>query len=85
MGCEEENALRYASGYVALKTMRELKKKKGKKASKFVDCLSNMAVIGNETSFYAYILLSGLRVWIEVSVSMMPAFVCSDLLNVLNN
>ena len=43
-----------------------------------------MAVVGNETSFYAYILLSGLRFWIEVdySVSMMPAFVCSDLLNV---
>ena len=47
MGCEEENALRYASGYVALKTMRELH---GKKASELVDCLSNMAVIGNETT-----------------------------------
>ena len=32
------------------------------------------------------ILLSGLRVWIEVdySVSMMPAVVCSDLLNVFS-
>ena len=38
-----------------MKTMKELKKKKdGKKASEFVDCLSNMAVVGNETSFYAY-------------------------------
>ena len=43
-----------------------------------------MAVVGNEIM---RILLSGLRVWIEVdySVSMMPVFICSDLLNVSHN
>lgn len=37
-----------------MKTMKEFFKKKGQKASEFVDCLSSMAVVGNETSFYAY-------------------------------
>ena len=33
IGCEEENAIRYASGYVAMKIMKEFQKKEGIKAS----------------------------------------------------
>ena len=52
MNAEEENALCYVSGYVALKLMRQYEKKKGEKAMQFVECLSNMAVAGVESSLY---------------------------------
>ena len=54
LNAEEENALRYVSGYVALKLMREYEKKDGEKATQFVECLSSMAVAGTESSFYEY-------------------------------
>ena len=49
---EEENALRYVSGYVALRLMRKYQKEDSEKAIRFVECLSNMAVVGDESSFY---------------------------------
>ena len=51
MNSEEENALRYVSGYVALKLMRQYEKKEGEKATQFVECLSNMAVAGVESTY----------------------------------
>ena len=54
LNAEEENALRYVSGYVALKLMRKYEKEEGNKAMQFMECLSNMAVEGEESSFYNY-------------------------------
>ena len=50
----EKNALRYASGYIAMKLLKHYKTGKGTKARQFVDCLSNMAVVGDDQSYYAY-------------------------------
>ena len=54
MNAEEENALRYVSGYVALKLMRKYEKEDSARAAQFLECLSKMAVLGNESSFYDY-------------------------------
>lgn len=54
MCVEEENAVRYASGFVALKVMKLYEKLDTPKAAQFVECLSHMAVSGEESSFYAY-------------------------------
>ena len=54
LGSEEENAIRYASGYVAMKLVKRYKEEGSKKAAQFVECLSNMAVNGDDSSFYAY-------------------------------
>ena len=51
---EEENVIRYMSGYVALKLMKKYKKEDYTKASQFVECLAGMAVDGPESSFYEY-------------------------------
>ena len=39
---------------IALKLMRQYEKKEGEKATQFVECLSNMAVAGVESTFYEY-------------------------------
>ena len=54
MNAEEENALHYVSGYVALKLMRKYEKEESARAAQFLECLSGMAVLGNESSFYDY-------------------------------
>lgn len=54
MGSEEENAVRYASGYVAMKLRKEFMKKDSEKAAQFVECLSSMAVEGEESDYYVY-------------------------------
>ena len=54
MGAEEENAVRYASGYVSLKLMKTYMHSDSTKAAQFVECLSNMAVAGEESDFYQY-------------------------------
>ena len=51
---EDENVLRYVSGYVSLKLMRRFEKQSGCKAQQFVECLSKMAIMGTESSFYEY-------------------------------
>lgn len=51
---EEENTIRYMSGYVALKLMRKYKMEESSEAAEFVECLSGMAVQGPESSFYDY-------------------------------
>lgn len=54
MSSEEENAVRCASGYIALKLMKLFEKKGDDEAAEFVDCLSGMAVTGEVSSFFAY-------------------------------
>ena len=53
MGSEEEIAIQYASGYVAMKLMKEFAKDT-ECAAQFVECLSHMAVEGQNTDFYSY-------------------------------
>ncbi len=53
---EEDNAIRYASGYVAMKLLKKYQKKESDNAVHFVECLSNMASLGEESSFYDYTL-----------------------------
>ena len=73
LNAEEENALRYVSRYVALKLMRKYQKEDSEKAIQFVECLSNMAVVGDESSFNITIQRSGL-VWLIVVDSSMLVF-----------
>lgn len=54
MRAEDENVFRYVSGYVSLKLMRRFEKQSGAKVRQFVECLSKMAVMGEESSFYEY-------------------------------
>ena len=55
-GFEEENALCYACGYIPFKLMKRFEKLGTEKAAQFVECLSHMAVGGEneESSFYDY-------------------------------
>ena len=43
---EEENAIRYASGYVAMNLKKTFEKQDSNKAAQFVDCLAHMAIEG---------------------------------------
>ena len=62
MSSEEENAVRYASGFVP---MRLMQKYKNIKAAQFVDCLSHMALSSSdedeESSYYEYT-----KTWIDI-------------------
>ena len=51
---EEENAIRYASGYLAMKALKKYKKTKGCNSVHFVECLLHMASSGEESSFIEY-------------------------------
>ena len=51
---DEEMAVRYASGFVTNKLMKTFMKKRCHKARQFVECLSHMAIDGDETSFLQY-------------------------------
>ena len=57
---DEENAVRYASGYVGMKLMKQLKNVKGAKAAQFRECLSQMSRTGEDKSFLDYT-----REWME--------------------
>ena len=54
MSADEEASVRYAGGYVAMKLKKQFIKKNCAKAGQFVECLSHMAVEGNESSFLEY-------------------------------
>lgn len=54
MSAAEENAIRYASGYVPLRLLKKFRKQDSTKAAKFVECLLHMAVEGDESSYYKY-------------------------------
>ena len=53
---DEENAVRYASGFVVGKMTKKVKDKKGPKAAHFRECLSQMANSNDNASFLEYTL-----------------------------
>ena len=53
---KEENAIRYACGYVCMKVLKSLRSSKKANAIQFAECLSNMACEGDESSYYNYTL-----------------------------
>lgn len=57
---DEENSLRYASGFIGMKLLKEFDKNISIKAAQFKECLSKMSKSGNDSSFYAYT-----REWID--------------------
>ena len=54
LSTEEDNAVRYASGFVAMKLVRKYRKMSTETAAQFVECLANMASSGDESSYYLY-------------------------------
>ena len=52
----EENIIRYAAGYVSMSLLKKYKKGSCDKAVQYIECLSRMAVNGEESSFLAYSL-----------------------------
>lgn len=54
MTVDEEEAVRYAAGYVSMKLKKHFMKKSTSKAANFVECLTHMAVDGEEASFLQY-------------------------------
>lgn len=54
LSTEEENTIRYMSGYVTLKLKRKYEKQESSKSAEYVECLSSLAVGGQESSFYEY-------------------------------
>ncbi len=73
MPSEEENAVRYASGYVAMKVMKQFEKGDSKKAAQFVDCLSHIMAVAGEGGFKLlciHALQSGSRQLTEAVYSM---------------
>ena len=57
---DEQNILRYACGYVAMKLHRRYLKQHGIKAATFVECLDHMEVEGPTSSLLAYT-----REWVD--------------------
>ena len=49
MTAMEENAVRYSAGFVSLKLLKKFEKQGTDKAADFVECLSNMAVGGDDS------------------------------------
>ena len=51
---EEDYAVQYAGGYVAMKLLNKYKDHSSGIAVEYVDCLSNMACTGQESAFHDY-------------------------------
>ena len=51
---DDENALRYASGYVGMKLLREFRTDRSSKVSQYRECLSKMSKDDDDSSFCAY-------------------------------
>ena len=51
---DQANVIRYAAGYVPFKLLKRYKQKTSPEALAIVDCLSDMAVKGDDASFLAY-------------------------------
>ena len=69
---DEENAIHYASGYIAMKLFKKFQKVSGKRATSYRECLSHMAICGDESSFYQYTME-----WIH-SVNRGGLFIVND-------
>ena len=51
---DEQNSIRYASGFVGMKLLKQFSTSKSIKAAQFRECLSHMSKNGDDSSFYAY-------------------------------
>ena len=51
---EEENIVRYVSGYVSMKLLKKYERSFTKNAVEYVECLGSMAVDGEESSVLEY-------------------------------
>ena len=58
---EEENVIRYVSGFIAHKLLQVYKKDHSPRAALYVECLTSMAVSGPESNFYDYT-----KMWIHL-------------------
>ena len=56
LSTEEDDAVRYASGFLAMKLVRKHQKMSTGTASHFVECLAILASSGDESSYYLYTL-----------------------------
>ena len=54
LSCEEEMVIRYASGYVPFKLMKKHERNLTAKSALYVECLSGMAINGEESSLLDY-------------------------------
>ena len=56
--CEEDNAVKYAAGYVAIKVLKRYSKKDTERAARYAECLSHMTMVSSEqeSSFFDYAL-----------------------------
>ena len=63
---DEENAIRYACGFVARRLIKRIERLRGTKATQFRECLSSMDNKGDDSSYYQYTLI----VWIGGSYLM---------------
>ena len=50
----EDNAVRYACGYVTMQLKKHYTQKNDRKARQYVECLTNMSVEGDEDTYYDY-------------------------------
>ena len=57
---DDENGLRYASGYVGMKLLREFRTDRSSKVSQYRECLSKMSKDDDDSSFCAYT-----KAWID--------------------
>ena len=51
---DEENVVRYASGYIGMKLLKQMRNTKGTKAAQYRECLARMSRNGDDSSFLAY-------------------------------
>ena len=54
LGADEDNVIRYMSGYIPFKLLKKYAKKNTEEAACIVSCLSKLAQSGPEDDFYAY-------------------------------
>lgn len=57
---DEMNAMRYACGYVPHSLLKRYQVKSGQKYAQFVECLGNMAVVGEGGDLMSYT-----KIWFE--------------------
>lgn len=56
LSSDEENIIRYAAGYVSMKLLKKYEEQSSSVAVEYVECLSSMAVNGEESSLQEYTL-----------------------------
>ena len=74
---DEENILRYACGYIAMKLRERFLKVKGRKATQFVECLNKMQHMELDTDTPTTSFLAYTQEWIK-KINRGSLFVTSD-------